>query len=120
MQRKILPQNLKKLKKVEKKIGRHFRAQGTLNRGGSGIPCRRRRQPSRRGCQPTIVSKISKKLHEIAKILGRAATAEVPSVNFMNSERGGEGGEGGHMHSKILVCIGSDTARISQGTEKLQ
>ena len=39
-------------------------------RGGSRIPCRRGRQPSRRRRQSTILLKFSKKLHEIEKILG--------------------------------------------------
>ena len=40
-------------------------------RGGSRIPRRKGRQPARRGRQPMILPKISKKLHEIEKILGR-------------------------------------------------
>ena len=43
----------------------------TWSRGGSRIPCRRGRQPSRGGRQHTIFVKFSEKLHEIEKILGR-------------------------------------------------
>ena len=42
-----------------------------IYRGGSRIPRRRGCQPSGRGRQPTILSKFSQKMHEIAKILGR-------------------------------------------------
>ena len=99
-----------KFEKVEKKFGRHFRAQGTLNRGGSGIPyrrgrqpSRRGRQPSRRGRQPTIVSKISKKLHEIAKILGCAATAEVNFMKMKNIEPVLGGREGAHAFKNFTM-----------------
>ena len=43
--------------------------------GGSRIPRRKRRKLSRRGRQPTILPKFSKKLHEIAKMLGGAPGA---------------------------------------------
>ena len=47
-------------------------------RGGSRIPRRRGRQPSNRGRQPTILPKISKKPHEIVKILGGGPRRERP------------------------------------------
>ena len=47
-------------------------------RGRCRIPRRRGRQPSKRGRQPTILSKISKKLHEIEKFLGRRGVLATP------------------------------------------
>ena len=55
--------------------------QATIIRGGSRIPCRRGRQPSRG--EPTYdFVKFSEKLHEIKKILGRRGGARrVPPLN---------------------------------------
>ena len=49
--------------------------------GRSRIPHRRGLQLSRRGRQPTILPKCSKKLHEIAKILGGGAPGAFPPLD---------------------------------------
>ena len=61
-----------------------------FNRGGSRIPRRRGRQPSRRGAPAYKFVRFSKKLHEIKKILVRRGVAPPlipPLVSLHNSDK---------------------------------